>query len=480
MFSNVGEVEEQKNNFNNNIKVQNNLISPFKEQYNYFLHNNPSFTKYNNNFNQVFEFQELNPLIHFRLNLLNANKNCTHEITDFSYYCFTCKQSLCFKCGAYDHKEHVLVQRKKCLEYDKTFFNEIISTLDSNLMLENKKNNVKNVISSGINMLKNTLDKLRNNAFSIIDKIFEKYKNNLLDIKNNLIKAKNEIEKYYESNKNFFNLDFEQINFFNKSNNGEQFNQNIQDSDIIKNKDIENSLFILNFDLMNICDNKNLQVMNYINDINNSINSFIELVNNKCFKVQSYLLSYLDFSFNLENLEDIYEEINLRVEKYSEHINKFKETIYEILTKTSNYEKVKELTNIIETKIKKGKNAIFEQNFFNNQIFQKSNSHIKNKIQKNMILKRGKSGDSKYLKPNIRNNRVKLDIDNNSYLYLKTNLIKQDNSKINKTSISPFKTNGNQNVNKQNYQRTNIKINKSNSFLKGKNKYKNLTLLKFM
>ena len=49
---------------------------------------------------------------------------------NLAFYCFTCKHSVCNECGVYDHKEHLLIQRDNCLNYDNTFFNEISKVID--------------------------------------------------------------------------------------------------------------------------------------------------------------------------------------------------------------------------------------------------------------------------------------------------------------------------------------------------------------
>ena len=83
-----------------------------------------------NKINKPKELKELDALGHLKHNIIHADKNCTDPITDSSYYCFTCKQSVCNKCGANNHKEHILIQRNNCLFFDKTFFNEISKVID--------------------------------------------------------------------------------------------------------------------------------------------------------------------------------------------------------------------------------------------------------------------------------------------------------------------------------------------------------------
>ena len=438
--------------------------------------------------NKPNELKELDVLSHFKHNIIHYEKNCADPITNLSYYCFTCKQSVCYRCGLNNHKDHILIQRSNCLNYDKTFFNEISKFIEDSLLIEEKKIGIKNRISISINELKNSLDNLKINKFKEIDIIFLKLKNNLIDLKNNYLKTKNIIEEYYSINKDFFNIYIENTNNkidFNKCifnnieisynndtpNNNNVDNNNNEDLDL-KNKDIENTIFILNFDLMNLCDNQNLKILDSINNIKNKINIYLDDIDKKTFSMQKNILHYLDIPLDLDINEDFYKEINERAVKYSEHINQFKETICEIVKKTTNYEKIKDLINILESKNNKGKKEIFEQDFFKNPYIQKNNENIKiRQNSKNKKLKRGISGDFKLIERNNHKQSLKIENtadDNISFNNLKINLLKKD-SKTKKNSISPFKTLGN----KKNF-KNNKKIHKSISFYGDKNNYKPL------
>ena len=455
-----------------------------------------------NKINKPKELKELDALSHFKYNIIHADKNCTDTITDTSYYCFTCKTSVCNKCGVNNHKDHILIQRNNCLDYDKSFFNEISKVIEDSLLIEEKKSGIKNAISNSINELKNTLDTLKNNKFKEIDTIFNKLKNNLLSLKNNYLKTKKVIEDYYSTHKDFFNIEFQNniflnenvynntdvnLNKKNNNNDNNKINKNKNES-IIKNKDNENTIFILNFDLMNICDNKNIEILDFINCIKNKINGYLEEINQKTKSIQNNINHYLDIYLDIDKCDDFYKEINLRVVKYTEHINLFKETICEIIKKTSNIEKIKDLINILESKNNKGKQKIFEQDFFTNPhvntntILNNKNSENKkirynSKIKK---LKRGISGDFRILQKNKINNNnnnkqsPKFETENNiSFNNIKTNLLKRNSSKTKKSSISPFKTLGNRsNTNKNNSK--NKKIHKSISFYEHNTNYKPL------
>jgi len=411
------------------------------------------------------ELKQLDALVHFRENIIHFDKNCNDPVTEYSYYCFTCKQSVCYKCGINNHKEHILIQRDNCLNYDKTFFDQISKMIEDSLLIEERKKDIKNAISNSINTFKTTLDNLKNIKFKEIDIIFNKLKNNLIELKNNYIKTKRIIEDYYSKNKNFFNIYFEKLNKSidinniinddatlnnlndNKEANNDNNNNNNNNKNefCFKNKDIENTIFILNFDLMNLCDNKNLEIVDLINNIKNKINVYLEEINNKTKIVQNELMHYLDIPLDINKFTDFYKEVNSRIERNSEHISQFQETIYEIIKKTSNLDKIKDLINILESKNKKGKNQVFEQDFFKNPNENKTNDVIKvRQSSKSKKLSRGTSSDFKIIERNKNKSNIKLDDNNNiTYNNLKTNLMKRDSSKNKKSSVSPFKTVGN-------------------------------------
>ena len=62
------------------------------------------------------ELKNFDAVSHFKENIIHFYKNCSEPIKDYSYYCFTCKHSVCNECGVFDHKEHLLIQRDNCLK----------------------------------------------------------------------------------------------------------------------------------------------------------------------------------------------------------------------------------------------------------------------------------------------------------------------------------------------------------------------------
>ena len=94
--------------------------------------------------NKPKELIEFNASPHFKENIIHSEKNCKDLINENSYYCLTCKHSVCSICGINEHKNHLLIQRKNCLNYDTSFFNEISKLIEDSFLIEKKKMILKN------------------------------------------------------------------------------------------------------------------------------------------------------------------------------------------------------------------------------------------------------------------------------------------------------------------------------------------------
>ena len=324
--------------------------------------------------NKPIELKEFDALPHFKSNIINSDKNCKEEINEYSYYCFTCKHSVCGECGIYEHRDHLLIQRENCLNYDNTFFNEISKVIDDAISIQNKKDKIILIISDCIKSLKNKLDEIKNKKIEEVNKLFIDISNNLIELKKNYLNAKSAIEKYYQKNKTFFNI-------LGPNN---------------PNLDIENTVFLMNFEIMNLCDNKNLEVLDNIIQIKTKLNNYENAIKEKKNQMENQLEHFLDIEYSFEKFDDFYWDIKLRTTKYSEHIKQFKKTISEIIKKTGNFDRIRELLDIFDSKNKKGKDVIFNQEYFINNTTEKDISiHKQKKIRGNSKnkLKTSKSGN---------------------------------------------------------------------------------------
>ena len=155
---------------------------------------------------KIDELKYFDAVSHFKENIIHFSKNCSEPIKDYSYYCFTCKHSVCNECGAFDHKEHLLIQRKSCLNYDNSFFNDISKVIEDGIGLDRKKNNIKKDISKSIAQLKEQLNIIEKNKLKEIDTFFDELKQNYINLKKNFLNTKACIENYYKINQKFFNL----------------------------------------------------------------------------------------------------------------------------------------------------------------------------------------------------------------------------------------------------------------------------------
>ena len=336
--------------------------------------------------NKPLELREFDASIHFKENIINYIKNCSDDVIESSYYCFTCKHSICEKCGVFEHKDHLLIQRDNCINYDKTFFNEISKVIDDSFLIENNKDIIKNKILKMIDSLKEELDKFKNKKLKETDNVFEEIKKNLNELKNNYYEAKLAIEDYYNKNKKFFNVNI--IHSSTKDNEDTEKNKEIimkinvnEENNKLNNKDLENTIFLMNFELMNLCDNKNLQVLDSINEIKYRINLLIKKIeqNNNCFIKE--LNKYLDLNSCSIKLDDYYLDIKLRTKKYNEFINNFKTILNKILKKTGNLDRLSDLIDIFDSKNKKSKDTLFNQEYFINYNKYNNISKYKNNVE---------------------------------------------------------------------------------------------------
>ena len=152
----------------------------------------------NDKINKPNDLKNFDAISHFKENISHFDKNCAEPVKDYSYYCFSCKHSVCNECGVYDHKEHLLIQRDNCLNYDSSFFNEISKVIEKGINVDIKRNQIKKEISNSIGELKEELDLLEKEKLAEIDRIFDDIKNNYIGLKENYLKTKECIENYYK------------------------------------------------------------------------------------------------------------------------------------------------------------------------------------------------------------------------------------------------------------------------------------------
>ena len=349
---------------------------------------NSQIEKENNDFivikDKIDELKYFDAISHFKENIIHFNKNCTDPIKDNSYYCFTCKHSICDECGSFAHKEHLLIQRKNCLNYDKTFFNDVSKMIEENTNIDKRKIQIKEEISKSIAQLKEQLDVIEKEKLKEIDKFFEEIKENYIILKNNLLSTKECIENYYNINKKFFNinLDNEQTNLnkveltesLKKKKSGlttinntiDRYNY-LKSNEIGDNRDIDNTIFIMNFELMNLCDNKNLQILDLSNQINNKKKNISKIIKETTnYILEEFKTKYLNFKENskIPKFDDYYWDVKIRCEKFNENIARFKETISDIHKRIGTFDKLKDLMSFFDSKNKKGKDVLFNQQYF--------------------------------------------------------------------------------------------------------------------
>ena len=342
------------------------IISPeINKDTNQFIQNNSNEEISKEKINKPKELIEFNATFHFKENIINSDKNCKEQINENSYYCFSCKHSICSNCGINEHKNHLLIQRKNCLNYDTSFFNEISKLIEDSFLIEKKKDDIKKGVCNSIEKIKLNLDYLKEEKMNEIDKLFNQIYFSLNQLKKYYLNVRESIENYYMKNKVFFNI------ILNNE---------------IGNKDLENTIFLMNFEIMNLCDNKNLDVLETINIIKYKINNYNTLVEKRTENKITEIKTFLDEDFNLEKFDDLYWDVKLRIKKYNEHIFQFKKIISEVYKKSGNLEKVNDMLDIFDSKNKKGKEVLFNQEYFMNNMtkdnikYKKVRTNSKNKV----------------------------------------------------------------------------------------------------
>ena len=376
----------------NNIVAKNDLINENKppEELDEKIDSNNENNNSDNNIilkEKIDELKYFDAVSHFKENIIHFNKNCSEPIKDYSYYCFTCKHSVCNECGAFDHKEHLLIQRKSCLNYDNSFFNDISKVIEDGIGLDRKKAQIKKDIKNSISQVKKELDNIEKNKLKEIDTFFDELKQNYINLKKNFLNTKACIENYYKINQKFFNLNIKSNNEQGNQENNEvdlansikkkksgltNFNtieryNYLKNNEISDNKDLDNTIFLMNFELMNLCDNKNLQIL----DLSNQINTRIKNISNLIEQTTNYILgefktNYLNFKENsiVTKFDDFYWDIKIRCDKFNENISRFKETISDIYKRNHSFDKLKDLLSFFDSKNKKGKDVLFNQQYF--------------------------------------------------------------------------------------------------------------------
>jgi hypothetical protein len=425
--------------------------------------------------NKPIELKNFDAISHFKENIIHFTKNCIEPIKDSSYYCFTCKHSVCDECGVYEHKEHLLIQRDNCLNYDSSFFNEIAKIIEKGINMDNKKSQIKIDISKSIEKLKEELDILEKEKLKEIDNIFKEIKANYITLKENYLKTKDCIENYYKINKKFFNIGNIKQSKVNKIKINENVDKgnnanskssmmnyfNSNDNDIGPNKDLENTVFLMNFELMNLCDNKNLDILDISNNINSKISDMSNLIEETTKEFIEYIRKkYLNFGNEIiSKFDDFYWDIKVRCEKYTEHINTFKGTVRDIYKRNGSLDKLKDLLGLFDSKNNKGKDILFNQQFFirMNDISSLNTDLVKS-MTKKLYLSNGKVRSTSKNKLNSKL-RIATGQDNQGE---NKKLIKNNKTKTNSDEIANNNekiVNNNENEGKNETRKTQIKTN---------------------
>ena len=340
---------------------------------------------------------DIYPLL--KSNIINSDKNCKDSLSEHSFFCFNCMVSTCPKCTLNQHREHLLIQRMSCLEYDESFFKEIEQIIFESFDFEALKKEYSDYIKDCFDELEYSIAQVRKKKLEEINSIFTFLKKNVNELQDNFKSLKNKIIHYYQNFSEFFNI-----------------NNN-------KNIDENNSAFLMNFELLNLCDNQNLKVLSMINTIKDNLSSYKDHINCITKHISNNeLIKY--FPQNEEDkfesktqFDDYYWDVLTRINVYNENILKTKQNIALCYNKTGSTSYLEDLVSILDSKNKKGIQYIFNQNILANTNTSRTESESKRIIKpstpkpkikysnskKNLIKVRGNNNNAKLLTPNRKN-----------------------------------------------------------------------------
>jgi hypothetical protein len=346
---------------------------------------------------------------HMKINIKEYEKNCKDETpvnySKLSFYCITCKVSICDQCNFLQHKSHTLVKKMNFNMEKQTvgnIFSEIESDLDKNLIFTNPagmKEDLVLMVEKSIMDLHKKIDELKELKLLEIENFLGSNTNDLGGLRKNITDVKTNICDYFEKNQEF-------LNYKNY------------------NEDEENTIFLMNFDMLNICYQKNKDIKQTLTKISDDFQTYKKIISGKCITVNDLMdkliqeekagksttsqpflnLKDMDNSnikANFEKLKsnEIYKEIKQRTYRYSEHIENFKKTAYETISKTGSLRDLEKIVNLFDRKNDK-LNKLMNGNNVNDRDEENYGSGLMSPIKKMQQKKREKELQKKHLQEN--------------------------------------------------------------------------------
>lgn len=305
---------------------------------------------------------------HMKLNVKDFEKNCKDNVDNelsHSFYCITCKVSVCNLCNYNAHKSHFLIKK---INFDlerstiEKIFNQIESEIESKPILNDNaemKEELKDIVTANIEVLHKKLEDLKEAKFKEINSLFSS-ESPVANLKKGINDIKNNISNFFEKNKKFLNYD--------------KFNN-----------DYENTIFLVVFEMMNQCVQKNKEVKSIMTKIDEDYESYKTNLKQKYNELSKLLQDFtkeeekaekerqdgqrdsiavqnpkVSIISNFEKLNgDFYKDVKLRTQKYNEHVESFKTLAFETIAKTGSFKEIEKIINLFDKKNEKGIAYIF-------------------------------------------------------------------------------------------------------------------------
>ena len=283
---------------------------------------------------------------HLKENIKFRDKQCKDGLSKGTLYCLDCKLSICPKCPLYKiHNRHSLVKKYPYYICENKLINDNFNEVDTILeinpeFLDSKKvkEELKNLVNTNIEILKNKLNEVKNSKLKEIEQMFDKSENCVDILAKKIQKLKKDLKDFIEKQKNFFcigisdNNGLENINQSNPeagdliTNLKEQSKTNT--GLITTNKDNLNTTFLITYDLLKHTKNINGQICYFINEIRLNREKFINDFNHKkevIYEEMNKLQSFFEGTLNYQYLtNEFYKIIYDKMSKYDEQIENMK------------------------------------------------------------------------------------------------------------------------------------------------------------
>ena len=302
---------------------------------------------------------------HMKHNIKNNSSNCEIHDSTLTFYCMSCRRSICDVCKETFHNAHVVVN-KLDVSSDLKFINALFKRLEDNILTTNNLVQPEQLIAAYKNKAENEfesiqkrLNELKEKRLKEIETMFGGNTGDSKMLMNIVSKTKKSMVTYYQKYQEFLD------------------NKNVNDDD--------NFIFLHLYDLINDCISKNIEYNTLIekiktfyleyqknndskydniikeidlclasqkrNDINNANLKVLEAQDGN-FEKKDEFKQKLIFQFEKLN-EDLYLGMRNKINLYENHYEQFKTFVYESFKKGGSLAEIDRIVKTFEEKLAK-------------------------------------------------------------------------------------------------------------------------------